>query len=127
MCFRMLWSETHSPSLSVLSQVGYLGPGDENVAASEGAPSEYPDPVESLNLPAYQEEGRAWRSAAAAAECPWRDASWMPVTETLGVQRRIARVLLLCRQEVFDAECSKRPNHRPTSPQNVPGDNTKTL
>lgn len=58
--------------------VGYLGVGAENVAASAGTPSAQPDPVESLNLPAYQEEGKPWRSAAAEAECPWRDAAYLP-------------------------------------------------
>ena len=62
--------------------VGYLGPGAENVAASSGFPSRRPDPVESLNLPAYQEEGLPWSARAAAdaakGSCPWRDATYLP-------------------------------------------------
>ena len=60
--------------------VGYLGLGAENVGASAGAPTAQPDPVESLNLPGYQDEGSTWRADRAAAECPWRDAAWLPRT-----------------------------------------------
>lgn len=63
--------------------VGYLGPGAENVGATSGAASALPDPVESLNLPAYQEEGAPWRAEAAATECPWKDAPWLPETPGL--------------------------------------------
>lgn len=59
--------------------IGYLGAGDETVAASAGGGGA-PDPVESLNLPAYQEKGVAWHAAQAEAECPWRDASYVPST-----------------------------------------------
>ena len=57
-------------------EIGYLGPGAENIAASAGAASAQPDLVESLNLPAYQEP--AWHVSAAEAECPWRDEAWLP-------------------------------------------------
>jgi hypothetical protein len=60
--------------------VGYLGLGDENVGASTGMPTALPDPVESINLPGYQEEGATWRAAAAADDCPWCDAPWLPAT-----------------------------------------------
>ena len=57
-------------------EIGYLGPGAENIAASAGAASAQPDLVESLNLPAYQEP--PWHVSAAEAECPWRDEAWFP-------------------------------------------------
>ena len=57
-------------------EIGYLGPGAENIAASAGAASAQPDLVESLNLPAYQEP--PWHVSAAEAECPWRDEAWLP-------------------------------------------------
>jgi len=67
--------------------VGYLAPGEETVSdssaadASVAAPpsgsSNEADPVESLNLPGYQEEGATWRASAAEAECPWVQAPWM--------------------------------------------------
>ncbi len=85
--------------------VGYLEAGDETVSdsavgntvaadaqgdtgagagaqdAQEGNPAKKAaDPVESLNLPAYQEEGASWTSANARAECPWRAASYLPST-----------------------------------------------
>ena len=70
--------------------VGYLGVGQENVGASAGLPTALPDPVESLNLPAYQEEGSKWstegwrtwsdKDAPIYKGCPWADASWMPTT-----------------------------------------------
>ncbi len=63
--------------------VGYLGLGDENVAASVGNPTPTPDPVESLNLPGYQEADGEWRAAAAAAECPWRAKPWVPTAHGL--------------------------------------------
>ena len=58
--------------------VGYLAVGDENVGASAGVPTAAPDPVESLNLPGYQEAGSEFRAVAAAEECPWRAAEWLP-------------------------------------------------
>jgi len=64
------------------ANTGYLAVGSENVSASEGRASKQPDPVESLRLPAYQEEGAVWHATNAADECPWRDASWMPTTPT---------------------------------------------
>ena len=62
--------------------VGYLGPGDETVSesAGSGANAAQPDPVESLNLPAYQEEGHNWRAAEAEAECPWKAAPYLPTS-----------------------------------------------
>jgi isopenicillin N synthase-like dioxygenase len=78
--------------------VGYLGPGEETVSDSVGAeakvgkaqgdPMAKPpvkaaaDPVESLNLPAYQEAGVTWEAATAAASCPWRAASYLPMSPT---------------------------------------------
>ena len=66
--------------------VGYLGEGAENVGASAGAPTALPDPVESLNLPGYQEEGQAWSAKKAAAECPWRHAPWLPQADGFGTK-----------------------------------------
>lgn len=54
------------------SYVGYLGVGTENVGDSA------PSPVESLNLPGYQEAGCAWIAKSASATCPWRHATWLP-------------------------------------------------
>jgi isopenicillin N synthase-like dioxygenase len=56
--------------------VGYLGVGDENVAASTGETNSVPDLVESLNLPGYQEPSAPWRSDPSAGEVPWRDAAF---------------------------------------------------
>jgi isopenicillin N synthase-like dioxygenase len=52
-------------------QVGYVGLGQENVSATSGTPSAAPDIVESLNLPAYQEEGSEWtmREAIEGERC----------------------------------------------------------
>lgn len=56
--------------------IGYLGPGAENVAASAGKAADEPDPVESLNLSAYQE--KTWCASNAHAECPWQNESYVP-------------------------------------------------
>lgn len=57
---------------------GYLGPGAENVAATAGAAAAEPDPVESLNLPGYQELGSEWDARPHGSECPWRSAPYAP-------------------------------------------------
>ena len=57
---------------------GYLGPGAENVAATAGAAAADPDPVESLNLPGYQEPGSEWDARPQGSECPWRRAPYAP-------------------------------------------------
>lgn len=57
--------------------VGYLGYGDENVAATLGKKTVGADLVESLNFPGYQQPEAPWRAEKAFAECPWRSAGWV--------------------------------------------------
>lgn len=57
--------------------VGYLGYGDENVAATLGKKTVGADLVESLNFAGYQDETTAWRAEHAEAECPWLPAPFV--------------------------------------------------
>ena len=97
--FFMLTVEEKRRLARVDGVVGYLGPGEETVSDSlvgaeakvgkaQDDPTAKPpvkaaaDPVESLNLPAYQEAGITWEAAAAAASCPWRAATYLPTSPT---------------------------------------------
>jgi len=56
--------------------IGYLGYGDENVAATLGKRTRGADLVESLNFPGYQAP-ESWKAKEAFDECPWQAADWM--------------------------------------------------
>ncbi|KAL1521306.1 hypothetical protein AB1Y20_020975 [Prymnesium parvum] len=77
--------------------VGYLPPGAENVSSSAGTPSASPDPVESLNLPGYQERGSEWQARLEGCDCPWEKAPWLPedLTRPLAEYWRGATSLML--------------------------------